>query len=138
MKRGRLLVKLAYFTRKIQDPYNKGFFTTFEAFVPKPNAETPLPCILVAIRNGHQRLFFRVASVKELTSAFSIPQSAKKRLAMALVEANHETDRIEKDYKLLFAQRHLAPGGQIVRTDTGEVLANSVNDVERYLRGKQG
>ena len=133
MKRKKSLVKLAYFTRRIADPYNKGFYTTFEVFVPKPTLETPLPCILIAIRNGYQRLFFRVSSLKEISSSFRIPQSAKGRLAMALVEANHEADKIEQDYKLLFAKRQLSPGSQIIRTDTGEVIA----EAERILREKR-
>ena len=132
MKTRKSLIKLAYFKKQIADPYNANFYTVIEVFVPKPTAEKPYPCLLVAIRNGHQKLFFRVASIKELHSTFSIPKSAKLRLAMALVEANHEADRIEQDYKLLFARRHLAEGGQIVRTDTGEVIA----EAERILRGE--
>ena len=129
-RRTRLLTKLAYFTYKIRDPYNKEFYTTLEAFVPKPDAQYPLPCILVSIRNGHQRLFFRVSSVKELLLSFKVPKSARERLSNALMTANHEADRIEQDYKLLFAKRQLAPGGSIVRTDTGEIIA----EAERILK----
>src|SRR3989304_1061819 len=115
-KRTLKAVKIARFHRKIEDPYNRNFYTDLEVFVLKPTIEYPLPCILVSIRNGHQKLFFRVGNVKGVLLAFKLPESARERLSLALVEANHEADRIEQDYKLIFAKRQLAPGGSIVRT----------------------
>jgi len=130
-KQYRAIRKLAGFERDIPDPYNKNFHAHIEVFVPKPARDNPLPCILISIRNGHQKLFFRVASVAEISKALRVPRNASVRLKAALVEANYEADRIEQDYRLLFAKRHLLPGGQIVRTDTGEVIAQA----ERILKG---
>jgi len=117
-------VKLARYHRKIADPYNKTFYTEFEAFVLKPTYNHPWPCIMVSVRNGRQKLFFRVADLKELRAAFKIPRTAGQRLNLALMAANREADDIEKDMKLAFARRRLV-SGHIVRTDTGEVLAQA-------------
>ena len=75
--------------------------------------------------------FQRIEILKGVLLAFKLPESARERLSLALVEANHEADRIEQDYKLIFAKRQLAPGGSIVRTDTGEIIA----EAERIVRG---
>ena len=126
MKKGyKRIKKLGGFSRNIEDPYNKGFFTHLEVFVPKPDKDNPLPCILISIRNGHQKLFFRVASIDDITNSFRVPRDARVRLQAALVAANIEADQIEQDARMVFAKRHLAEGGKIVRTDTGEILAEA-------------
>lgn len=130
----RMIRKLAGFERDIQDPYNPKHYTHIEAFVPLPDRENPLPCILISIRNGHQKLFFRVSSVEEIAKSFKVPRDAKIRMKAALAEANMEADRIEQDYKLIFARRHLPEGVRLIREDTGEV----VTGVEKYLREQRG
>jgi len=125
-------VKLARYHCRIADPYNKTFYTEFEAFVLKPTYSHPFPCIMVSIRNGREKLFFRVIDLKGLRTAFKIPRTASQRLNLALATANIEADDIEKDMKLAFARRRLA-FGHIVRTDTGEILA----EADRILEGNK-
>lgn len=126
----KYVVKLAGYQKKIVDPYNPKHSTLMEVFVPKPTEEAPLPCVLVSIRNGHQKLFFRAESLNALKSIFKIPRDAKLRIESALVTANIEADRIEQKNKAMFELRRLPTGVKLIRSDTGEVLT----DIEAYLK----
>jgi hypothetical protein len=134
-KQKNFIRKLAGFERDIPDPYNKGFYTHLEMFVPKPTADKPYPCIIISIRNGHQKLFFRVSSLEEINRAFRVPKDAKVRMKAALAAANAECDRLEEDARLLFAKRRLVSGEKIVNNRTGEVLAEAaVSEFERIVK----
>ncbi len=132
-----LLRKIAWFKRKVIDPYSPSNYVELEVFVPKPDKENPLPCILVSIRNGHSRLFFRCANVKEYLKAFSLSREVRARLQTGLLTANIEADEIEKDMRLLFARRKLAPGDRIVNTRTGEVYAEGLAEAEGIIDGSR-
>lgn len=126
----KYVIKLAGYVKTIVDPYNPKHSTRLEVFVPKPTDEVPLPCVLVSIRNGHQKLFFRAENLKALKDIFKIPKDAKLRIESALVTANIEADKIEQQNKAMFQLRRLPAGVKLVRSDTGEVL----EDVEKYLK----
>ena len=126
----KYVVKLAGYVKNIIDPYAPKYSTRLEVFVPKPTEEVPLPCVLVSIRNGHQKLFFRAESLTALKAIFKIPKDARLRIESALITANIEADKIEQRNKAMFELRRLPPGIKLVRSDTGEVL----EDVEKYLK----
>jgi hypothetical protein len=129
--------KLAGFERNIPDPYNKGFYTHLEMYVPKPTPDKPYPCIIISIRNGHQKLFFRAASLEEIVKDFRVPKDARVRIKAALEVASAECDRLEEDARLLFAKRRLVAGEKIVNDRTGEVLAEAaVSEFERIVKGQ--
>ena len=130
----KFLQKLTWFERKIKDPYNPEAYAALELFVPKPTRDHPYPCILVSIRNGHDKLFFRVANVEEYLKAVSISRFTRAKLKNGLISANIEADEIEKDMRLIMQRRRLPEGARIVRTDTGEVIA----EAERIIKEAQG
>ncbi len=130
MKRN-YIQKLAWVRKKIVDPYNPKAWLDLELFVPKPTRDNPLPCILVSVRNGHSKLFFRLQDVSDFVKGFSLTRRMKERLKLGLVQANAEADEIEKDLRLLMARRK-HPASTLVDTDTGEVIA----EAERILKGK--
>ena len=128
-----LVTKLSWVAKKILDVYNPQKYTRVEVFVPKPTMEAPYPCLLVSIRNGHSKLFFRVNDLASYYDFFRLSVEEEARLRVGLERATAEADRLEEDAKLLFQRRHLPEGAQWVRTDTGEVIA----EAERILRGTQ-
>jgi hypothetical protein len=124
--------KLAWVRKKIEDPYNAKCYIDLELFVPKPTRDNPYPCILVSVRNGHSKLFFRLRDVSDFVQGFSLSRRMKEKLKDGLAEANLEADQIEQDMKLVFRRRHLKPGEKIVSTETGEIIAEAEN-----MRGRQ-
>jgi len=121
---------LAQTWRKIYDPYNSKGYTRLTLLVPKPTTEDPLPCILVSIRNGHSKLFFRVSSIAEYKSAFELATEEEERIQEALIQAHKEADKIVNDMKLLIRKNRLPDGVKWVQTDTGEIIA----EAERILK----
>ena len=126
------IVKLSWVRKKIVDPFNPNAYLNLEIFVPKPTKENPLPCLLVSIRNGHTKLFFRLRDVVDYSKSLSLSRRDKEKLRLGLIQANVEADEIEKDMRLSFARRRLLPGDKIVNTGSGEILA----EAERMLNNK--
>jgi len=128
MSKKSYIQKLAWVRKKVQDPFNPTKWIDIELFVPKPTNENPLPCILVSIRNGHSKLFFRLADVAGYTGAFSLSRRMKDKLKAGLQEANIEADEIEHEMKMLFNIRK--GKATVIDSDTGEILS----EVERIFR----
>ncbi len=127
--------KLAWIRKKIADPYNAKAWLDLELFVPKPTRDNPLPCILVSIRNGHSKLFFRLEDVSGFTKGFALTRRMKDRLKLGLVTANIEADEIEKDMRLLMMRRK-HPASALVDTTTGEFVTEGrvLYQVEQILK----
>jgi len=81
--------------------------------------------------NGSGSAFCRFASLESLKQVFVMPSSFQERVETAIKKANLIADDISNDMRLAMNRRQLAQGGQIIRTDTGEILAEAeriVND----------
>jgi hypothetical protein len=127
MSKKTYIQKLAWVRKKVQDPFNPTKWVDIELFVPKPTTDNPLPCILVSIRNGHSKLFFRLSDVTGYVRAFSISRRMKDKLNAGLQEANIVADEIEHEMKMLFNIRK--GKATVIDSDTGEIL----NEAERIL-----
>ena len=121
---------LAYYRREIRDPYDDRYWTAITCSILEPTAEWPVPSVHISVANARGKVLFRVHDVDEATRIVRLPTKAKARLQTAFRNASVMADRIEADMKLMFARRQLAPGSHIVRTDTGEIVA----EAERILK----
>lgn len=125
---------LAVASKKVKDGFKDKSYTWRMVMVPKPTIASPLPCILVSIRNGHSKLFFRVRSLEDYYQAFRLTTEEEEKIRLALVEANIEADKIEQGMRVIFEMRNLAPGSSIVRTDTGEIIAEAERIIQEGNR----
>ena len=121
----RLLQWLAVTSRKIRDAYDTKAYTWRMVLVPKPTFQSPLPGILVSLRNGHKKILLRVKSLEDYDRAFTLTAEEREKIRLALFEANREADRIEDDFRHLAEKRR-----QSSDADTGEVMA----EAERIIR----
>ena len=127
-KRKVAMPKLWSHTKKLPDPYRPKYYTRIELFVPQPNFFSPLPCILVSIRNTKFRTFFRVLDLADLEMVFTIPEEEREKCHQALCVAKREADTIERRIKDILATKNLAGLPQAVRAmvkvdeKTGELL----------------
>ena len=119
---------------RVNDSYAREFYTVFTASVLKPNFEYPLATVSMSIVKGSRRMFLTFANLDGLKAVFVVPVAYLDRLESAYTEAIRETEAIIAKQQTLHKMANLAPGGQIVRTDTGEVIA----EAERYLREARG
>lgn len=118
---------------RINDSYAKEFYTVFTASVLRPNFEYPLATVSMSIVKGSRRMFLTFATLEDLRAVFVIPAAYNERLEFAYQEATEEMQTIIDKQQALHRMANLAPGSQIVRTDTGEVIA----EAERILKEAQ-
>ncbi|MBI2934905.1 MAG: hypothetical protein HYY29_04970 [Chloroflexi bacterium] len=85
-----MINKLAAAVRDLPDPYKPEYFTHLEVFVVRPTAVDPYPCLLVSIRNGHKKLFFRVVDLSAYDGAFRLSPASRKRLRKGLALARRQ------------------------------------------------
>ena len=116
---------LCLFFKKLKDCYSPRSFTQLSILVPKPNQSNPLPCILVSIRNGHSKLFFRIQDLKAYYNFFKLSEETEVKITEAVKEANQEADKLEEDSRLIFQKRRLPEGVGLARTDTGEIVSEN-------------
>jgi hypothetical protein len=97
--------KLWSYKEKLYDPYKPKYYTTFEMFVPQPTLDSPLPCVLISIRNSKYKTFFRVADPADLAKVFTLPPEELQKCHEALCSAKLEASGIERILKDLINQR---------------------------------
>ena len=127
----KLVHWLAVVSKRVRDAYSPKNWTWRMLMVPKPTMESPYPCILVSIRNGHSKLFFRVRDLDAYKQAFLLSSNEEAKIIQALSEAQAEADKLEGDIRLIFEKRRLPEGVGLARTDTGEIVA----EAERIVKG---
>ena len=115
---------------KVADPYTKENFTLFTASVLKPSFEFPIASVAMSIVKGRYKVFLRLPSVKVMAGVFVIPKEYRERLTKSYEQALAEAETIQKHQKTLYKMQGLAPGSHVVRTDTGEIIA----EAERIIR----
>jgi len=90
--------------------------------------------VLISIANGGGRVLMRCANLEEAKSRVVIPEEGWERLELALTKAQGILEVIQRDLRILSGLQTMAPGSSLVRTDTGEVVA----EVEKLLREAHG
>lgn len=116
---------------KIIDPIDNRFYTTFTVSVLKPSSEYPITSVAMSIVTSTGRLFMRFASLDALQQVFVVPSEYRQRLMDGCVTARQQAQVIIEQQKTMHRLADLAPGAQVIRTDTGEVIA----EAERILNG---
>ncbi len=86
---------------------------------------------MMSIVRGDKRLLMRYRSLEDMRGVFVIPGDNVERLETGFSQALVQAGKIQKQLRAAMAMQNLAPGGQVIRTDTGEILA----EVERLLNG---
>ncbi len=89
---------------------------------------------MMSISNAKSKVFIRFASLQALIGVFVVPGEYLERLKDSYNIALREADNLQFQLKTVMKMGDIAPGGQIVRTDTGEVIA----EAERILKGSKG
>jgi len=123
--------RLTWAEWKTIDPFDQTKYTTFYLSVYEPTWERPYASILLRMSNGSGSAFCRFATIEALNQVFVMPCSFQERVETAMRKANLIADDISNDMRLAMNRRQLAQGGQIIRTDTGEILA----EAERIING---
>lgn len=119
---------------RVFDPFDRERYMTFYVSVYEPTWEMPYASLLIRATSGNGSMFHRFASVDDLLKVYVVPEGYVERLREAIIKAEKIADDIHKDMRLAMNRRQLAKGGQIVRTDTGEILA----EAERILSDGYG
>lgn len=125
-----LIRKLGQVDREIRDPFKPEYYTHLEVFVPKPTLESRLPCILLSIRNGHRKLFFRLKNLNAYDRAFNLTGKERKRLVRGLETAWVQSKKIER-YTRLSHNRHPGVSADVMLSEAEKI----VRDCEREASG---
>ena len=115
---------------KVQDPYDKRFLVNYTASVLKPSFETPVPCISMSIVTAAGRVFVRFRCLEDLRQVFVVPSEYIERLQEGYATAIVEANKLQTHLKTMMKSGDLAPGSYVVRTDTGEIVA----EAERIIK----
>jgi len=126
---GSSFKSLTWASWKAYDQTDPEHFTIFTAFILKPSWEYPIASAAMTIRRGTKKILLRM-SYKSLDELFKIPKEYKERLDHAYRQSLTQSRDIIEQQKAYHKMAGLAPGSQIVRTDTGEIIA----EAERILR----
>lgn len=86
----------------------------------------------MSIVKGNYRIFLRIGTLDDLMSVFVIPGEYIERLRNGWDLAVKEADIISNHQKKLHGMRNLSPGSYVVRTDSGEIIA----EAERIIKGE--
>lgn len=123
--------RLTWAKWRVYDPFDRERYTTFYVSVYEPSWEFPFASLLIRVTSGKGSMFHRFASVDDFMDVYVVPEVYVNRLREAMWKAEEIADGVNEDMKLAMNRRQLAKGGQIVRTDTGEILA----EAERIIEG---
>jgi endonuclease III len=99
-KRKKAMPILWRHIKDIGDPYRPEFSTRIEVFIPQPTFLSPFPCVLVSIRSGKFKSFFRVLNLSDLESIFAIPEDEREKASQALSEAKGRNAVMDKKFGL--------------------------------------
>lgn len=116
---------------KSYDPYDSRYFTVFTVSVLRPSFEFPVACVSLAVSNGGGKVFQRFASLTDLRKIIVVPVEYIERLTEGYAQALQEARKITDKQQSLYKMNNLEPGSQVVRTDTGEIIA----EAEKILDG---
>jgi len=116
---------------KVMSSLEAKYYTVFTVSVFKPSWEFPIACVAMSQRSGINKSFMRFLTLESLQEVFVIPEIYKERLIEGYAQAVQEAREIQTKQKTLWKMSDMAPGTHVVRTDTGEIIA----EAERIIRG---
>lgn len=122
--------RLAWYRWEYPDPIHKNLWTAYTVSVYPPTYDRPYVSILVSIANGGGKVLMRAATVKEAQRRTGMPDEAMERLQLAETRAITLLSDIRRDLQVIADVKSLSPGASLVRTDTGQVIA----EVEQLLK----
>ena len=131
-KKTKYVKQITWARWSLADPYQPKYTVNFTASVARPTFEYPTPVVMMSVVNGGGRVFMRFKTLEALYSVFVVPEAYRGRLEDGMKEAEAEGQKIQAHFRLMMKADESAPGGQIVRTDTGEIITQA----EDILRGK--
>ena len=117
--------RLTWYRWEWQDPIHPDMWTACTCSVYQPTYELPFVSVLVSIANGGGKVLFRCSSLEQAQQRIVIPDEGIERLQLAITKAQGYLEDIQEDLRLILNAHTLEGGGQIVRTDTGEILAEA-------------
>ena len=110
-------------------------YVVVTASVVHPSFEYPLVCLVLSLVSGKGRILQRFTSLDALKSFICVPEEYIDRLVDGCSKARVEVDEIQTKLKTLMRISNLAPGSQVVRTDTGEIVAEAENIIKEKQYG---
>ncbi len=128
---GHLIAKLTWVAKEFKDFWHPKNYTRLELFVPVPTRENPEPCIIVSIRNGKAKLFFRVTDLAAYSRFWTVHAEGMARIENALKEAWRQSEQYTEDDRLLHRIHSLPPGSRLVEAETGEIVAQAEGILNR-------
>jgi hypothetical protein len=126
--------RLAYYRWEDPDPFKKEQWTAWTVSVYAPTYDRPYVSVLLSVANGGGKCLTRYASLEAIKVRVNIPKDGVERLELALTRAIEIERQVRADLLLLDHSHSLPEGGQIIRTDTGQVIA----EAEKILKEKGG
>ncbi len=112
------------------DCFDTRYRTIYTVSVLKPSFEYPVACVSWSEVKGNYRIFDRFMALEDIQQFHVIPEEYLERLHLAYGEALRQAEAIRKQQSVYHEVAKLQPGTKLVRTDTGEIIA----DVERFLK----
>ena len=122
---------------KMVDSFDPEHFTLFTAFILKPSWEYPVACAALTIRKGTKKILLRM-SYDSLCKTIIIPEEYRERLATAHLEALRQAKALRDYQKKIHKMSDLQPGSHVIRTDTGEIIAEAERIIRENDNGEKG
>jgi hypothetical protein len=122
--------RLAYYRWEDADPVQKDRWTAWTVSVYAPTYDRPYITVLLSMANGGGRCLTRYKSLDAVRARINIPSDGIERLELAITRAGIILVSLLKDLKIIDHAHSLPEGYQLVRTDTGEAIA----EAERIIR----
>ena len=124
---------LARYRNEVHDPYEPQYYTAITVSVYAPTIAKPYTSVLVSFANAGGRVLCRFKDMAALRKIFEFSPEDNQRLGAAVRQGELLADVIDRDWHLIQERRKLPQGTSVVRSDTGEVIA----EAEKIIREAQ-
>jgi len=111
-------------------------YTVITVSVPKPGYQYPTACLLVSLTSGSRKVMMRFSDIKGLKQVFVVPCEYDERIGVGYGEAVKVADGIQRQLRAVMKMGGLGEGGKVIRTDTGEIIAEAENIIKGAKREK--
>ena len=112
------------------DAFDDRFSVSYTASVLSPSYEYPIPCLSMSVVTAAGRIFVRFATIEALEQLYVVPGEYRDRLIAGYNMGLQQSEQIREHLRMIMHAKGLEPGASIVRTDTGEIIA----EAERIMR----
>jgi hypothetical protein len=131
---GQFIKQITWARWRTYDPYDSQYYTVYTVAVPKPSYEYPGACMMMWVTNTKGKVMARYASLQALRQVYVIPIEYEGRLEEGYRQAEAEALKVQTRLRAMIKIDNLQPGARVIRTDTGEVVA----EAERIIKEAQG